>query len=81
MALKHVDDYKRAAEGLKEDLRQTAAEGRTRVEEGVKQAAATARAQADEISRMVRQRPLQSLAIAAGVGALLGLILGGKHRR
>jgi ElaB/YqjD/DUF883 family membrane-anchored ribosome-binding protein len=61
---------------LKESLSEVAEAERERVRDALELGRAKARAQFDET---VTRNPIRSLAIAAGVGVLLGLLLGRRR--
>lgn len=56
-------------------------EGRAQLGEAAETAQRQLREVQGYVSREVQARPLTAAAIAAGVGVLLGLILGGSRRR
>ena len=55
---------------------QSLQEARARMDEIEKEALRTAREMADATEEYVRENPWQSVGVAAGVGLLLGLLLG-----
>lgn len=55
-------------------------EGRTRVEHALEEGHARVDSWSSDLGKLVKRRPVQSLLVAAGIGAALGMLLRGGRR-